>query len=80
MSSEKKKKKKENKISDLHLLHKNCKVSDLHIYVLQTGSKKPKKLKIRKLLKILNESNWGFSDQFFCNEKDVLKYIGKSND
>ena len=69
-----------NKISDLHLLHKNCKVSDLHIYVLQTGSKKPKKLKIRKLLKVLNESNWGFSDQFFCNEKDVLKYIGKIND
>tara|TARA_R110000851_G_scaffold326181_1_gene494624 strand:+ start:47 stop:271 length:225 start_codon:yes stop_codon:yes gene_type:complete len=66
-----------NKISDLHLLHKNCKVSDSHIYVLKTGSKEPKKLKIRKLLKILNESNWGFSDQFFCNEKDVLKYISK---
>ena len=53
------------------------KISDLHIYVLKSGSKKPKKLKIKKLLKILNESNYGFSNQFFCNEKDVLKYIGK---
>ena len=53
--------------------------ADLYIYVLKTGSKKPKKLKVKKLLKVLNESNWGFSDQFFCNEKDALKYIGKIN-
>ena len=53
--------------------------ADLYIYILKTGSKKPKKLKVKKLLKVLNESSWGFSDQFFCIEKDALKYIGKIN-
>ena len=52
--------------------------ADLYIYVLKTGSKKPKKLKVKKLLKVLNESNWGFSDQFFCNEKDAQKYINEN--
>jgi len=52
--------------------------ADLYIYILKTGSKKPKKLKVKKLLKVLNESNWGFSDQFFCNEKDAQKYINEN--
>ena len=53
--------------------------ADLYIYVLKTGSKQPKKIKVKKLLKSLNESDIGFSNQFFCNEKDALKYIGKIN-
>ena len=52
--------------------------ADIYIYIVKPG-KKPKKVKIKKLLKILNESNWGFSNRFFVNEKDAKKYIKEIN-
>lgn len=51
--------------------------ADIYIYIVKTG-KKPKKVKIKKLLKILNESNWGFSNRFFVNQKDAEKYINEN--
>lgn len=51
--------------------------ADIYIYIVKPG-KKPKKVKIKKLLKILNESNWGFSNRFFVNQKDAEKYINEN--
>lgn len=48
--------------------------ADIYIYIVKPG-KKPKKVKIKKLLKVLNESDWGFSNRFFVNQKDADKYI-----
>ena len=52
--------------------------ADMYIYIVGTGKKKPKKAKIKKLLKILNQSTYGFSNRFFVNEKDANKYIHDS--
>ena len=52
--------------------------ADMYIYIVGTGKKKPKKVKIKKLLKILNQSTYGFSNRFFVNEKDANKYIDDS--
>jgi hypothetical protein len=47
--------------------------ADIYIYVVKCG-KKPKKVKLKKLLKVLNNSDWGFSNRFFVNEKEATKY------
>ena len=52
--------------------------ADIYIYIVGTGKKRPKKVKIKKLLKILNQSTYGFSNRFFVNEKDANKYIDDS--
>ena len=52
--------------------------ADIFIYIVGTGKKKPKKVKIKKLLKILNQSNYGFTNRFFVNEKDANKYINEN--
>ena len=52
--------------------------ADMYIYIVGTGKKKPKKVKIKKLLKILNQSTFGFTNMFFVNEKDANKYIDDS--
>ena len=52
--------------------------ADIYIYIVGTGKKKPKRVKIKKLLKILNESNYGFTNRFFVNEKDAEKYINEN--
>ena len=52
--------------------------ADIYIYIVGTGKKKPKKVKIKKLLKILNQSTYGFTNRFFVNEKDANKYIDDS--
>ncbi len=49
--------------------------ADIYIYIVGTGKQKPKKIKIKKLLKILNKSTYGFNNRFFVNEKDADKYI-----
>ena len=52
--------------------------ADIYIYIVGTGKKKPKKVKIKKLLKILNQSTFGFTNRFFVNEKDANKYINEN--
>ena len=52
--------------------------ADIYIYIVGTGKKKPKKVKIKKLLKILNKSTYGYTNRFFVNEKDANKYIDDS--
>lgn len=52
--------------------------ADIYIYIVGTGKKKPKRVKIKKLLKILNQSTYGFTNRFFVNEKDANKYIDDS--
>ena len=52
--------------------------ADIYIYIVGTGKKKPKRVKIKKLLKILNQSTYGFSNRFFVNEKDAEKYINEN--
>ena len=53
--------------------------ADIYIYIVPTGKKKAKRVKIKKLLKILNKSNYGFVQRFFVNEKDAEKYIRESD-
>jgi len=50
--------------------------ADLFIWVVKPGSKKPKKIKLSKLLKAVNENS--FSSQFFPNEKDAIKQMEKT--
>ena len=52
--------------------------ADIYIYIVGTGKKKPKRVKIKKLLKILNQSTYGFTNRFFVNEKDANKYINEN--
>ena len=52
--------------------------ADIYIYIVSTGEKKPKKVKIKRLLKILNQSTYGFTYRFFVNEKDAEKYINEN--
>ncbi len=53
--------------------------ANIYIYIVPTGKKKAKKVKIKKLLKILNKSNYGFVQRFFVNEKDAQNYIKESD-
>ena len=46
---------------------------DLFIWGVKPGSKKPKKIKLKKLLKAVNANS--FQNQFFANEKDAKDYI-----
>ena len=46
---------------------------DLFVWMVKPGSKKPKKIKLHKLLKAVNNNS--FSSQFFPNEKDAIKYM-----
>jgi hypothetical protein len=52
--------------------------ADIYIYIVKTG-KKPKKVKLKKLIKVLNKSDWGFSSRFFVNQKEADKYIKDIN-
>ena len=45
--------------------------ADIYIYIVGTGKKKTKKVKIKKLLNILNQSTYGFTNRFFVNVKDA---------
>ena len=51
--------------------------ADQWVYMLKTGSKKPKRIKLNKLLNAVNRES--YTKQFFVNEKDVNKYIGENN-
>ena len=53
--------------------------ADIYIYIVPTGKKKAKKVKIKKLLKVLNKSNYGFVQRFFVNKKDAQNYIKESD-
>jgi hypothetical protein len=46
---------------------------DLFIYMVKSGDKKAKKIKLDKFLKAVN--NDCFTKKFFINEKDVKKHI-----
>ena len=46
---------------------------DLFIWMVKPGYKKPKKIPLKKLLKIINNNS--FQSQFYINEKDALKYV-----
>ena len=50
--------------------------ADIYIYIVK-GGKKPKKVKLKKLVKVLNKSDWGFTHRFFVNEKEAIKYATK---
>ena len=44
-----------------------------YIYQVRNGSKKPRKVKLSKVLKYINESL--FQSQLFVNKEKALKYI-----
>ncbi len=46
---------------------------DLYVWVVKNGSKKPKKIKLKKLIDTLNLEL--FTKKFFVNEKDAKQYI-----
>tara|TARA_R100000406_G_scaffold6507_1_gene4239 strand:- start:234 stop:398 length:165 start_codon:yes stop_codon:yes gene_type:complete len=48
---------------------------DLYVWQVKAGSRKPKKIKLNRLLKAVNNNS--FSSQFFPNEKDAKEYIGR---
>tara|TARA_R110002096_G_scaffold234590_1_gene424553 strand:- start:326 stop:499 length:174 start_codon:yes stop_codon:yes gene_type:complete len=48
---------------------------DLYVYMLKNGTKRPKKVKLRKLIDNINLEVW--TKKFFINESDVKKYIDK---
>ena len=52
--------------------------ADIYIYIVK-GGKKPKKVKLKKLIKVLNQSDWSFSQRFFVNKKDAQNYIKESD-
>ena len=47
---------------------------DLYVWQVKAGARKPKKIKLNRLLKAVNNNS--FSSQFFLNERDAKKYIG----
>jgi len=53
--------------------------ADIYIYLVKGGFNKPKRIKIKKLIKILNQSTWGFSNSFFINEKEASEFVKKNN-
>jgi hypothetical protein len=46
---------------------------DLFIYMVKSGDKKAKRIKLDKFIKAVNEDC--FTKKFFINEKDVEKHI-----
>ena len=52
--------------------------ADIYIYIVK-GGKKPKKVKLKQLIKVLNQSDWSFTNRFFINQKDAEKYIKDTN-
>jgi len=50
---------------------------DLYIYRVRTGTKRVKKIKLKKVIKGLNESMVGWSKTFFLTEKEARKHIEK---
>lgn len=46
---------------------------NLFIWIVKVGSKKPKKITLKRLLKAVNDNS--FQSQFFANEKDAAKYL-----
>tara|TARA_R100000995_G_C3481372_1_gene124117 strand:- start:1506 stop:1673 length:168 start_codon:yes stop_codon:yes gene_type:complete len=46
---------------------------DLFVWMVKPASKKPKKIKLKRLLKAVNNNS--FQSQFFPNEKDAIKYM-----
>ena len=48
--------------------------ADIYIWIVK-GTTKPKKVKLKKLIKVLNQSDFSFVQRFFVNEKDANKYI-----
>tara|TARA_R100000458_G_scaffold45375_1_gene43590 strand:- start:410 stop:580 length:171 start_codon:yes stop_codon:yes gene_type:complete len=46
---------------------------NLFIWIIKPGSKKPKKITLKRLLKAVNANS--FQSQFFANEKDAAKYL-----
>ena len=50
---------------------------DLYIYRVKTGTKRTKKIKLKKVIKGLNESMVGWSKTFFLSEKEAREHIEK---
>ena len=50
---------------------------DIYIYRVRTGTKRVKKIKLKKVIKGLNESMVGWSKTFFLSEKEAREYIEK---
>ena len=50
---------------------------DLYIYRVKTGTKRTKKIKLKKVIKGLNESMVGWSQTFFLSEKEASEHIEK---
>ena len=48
---------------------------DLYIYRVRTGTKRTKKIKLKKVIKGLNESMVGWSQTFFLSEKEAREHI-----
>ena len=48
---------------------------DLYVWQVKAGARRPRKVKLNRLLKAVNNNS--FSSQFFPNEKDAKKYIGR---
>ena len=46
---------------------------DLYVWLVKNGSKRPKKIKLKKLINTLNLEL--FTKKFFVNEKDAKQYI-----
>ena len=50
---------------------------DLCIWMVKNGSKRPKKIKLKKLINTLNLEL--FTKKFFVNEKEAKQYIKNSS-
>ena len=50
---------------------------DIYIYRVKTGTKRVKKIKLKKVIKGLNESMVGWSKTFFLSEKEAREHIEK---
>ena len=48
---------------------------DLYIYRVKTGTKRTKKIKLKKVIKSLNDSMVGWSQTFFLSEKEAREHI-----
>ena len=48
---------------------------DIYIYRVRTGIKRVKKIKLKKVIKGLNESMVGWSNTFFLSEKEARQHI-----
>ena len=50
---------------------------DLYIFRVRTGTKRVKKIKLKKVIKGLNESMVGWSKTFCLSEKEAREHIEK---